>query len=539
VVDQEGVVHYHSGEDWIRQRSQTYAFEHMLTHQAFYDQMGPAEKVRYHQDIADILKSLLKDRRNQTRKLLIELARHYDLGQMPFEAARYYYHTARAVFGSGAYGETIKIGLKSLNNIRKLNPGTMAYDRLRVKIILLLLRASEMRWIGKPELQGELPLDELLAEAEKAARRTKDIALLTQVFFLKGLTYVSTKPLPEALRVLNEALQHARSAKDFVLEFSILSFLGHQTVAEDLDTGIELQYQALEIYQKRIEGTTKDNKRRGLRRAHYSLHGYIGVAEFDRGNYDVAEQELNRCIEGLRQLRLKEHLVAPLNFISQLYIAMGQFEKAEHLLKESIETFQKDPEDNPWRAYNRALLGKLYLERQQVDAAVEPIIDGWKETQATRNTWLVDLVRNYYAELLIHPEYSARDLDTAEQLLLKTIADTAVSGFHRSGIWAQSQMGQLELQKQNIERAINHSLGAVDYLKKVGTMPALRAEEIYFNHFRILKAAGEDDQADRYCRKAHEILRQKEGSINNPIYKQSFLSDVPLNRAIVNAFESL
>ena len=538
VVDREKVVHYYSGQNWIKAKSQSYAFEHMLTHQAFYERMSPAERAFYHEKIAAFLKSLLKDRRYLTRKLLIELARHYDLGARPFEAAKYYYFAARAIFGTGAYGETIELCRKGLENARQLDGKKSIYDKLRVKLILLLLRASEMRWRGKPELQGRLPLDKLIDEAEKAASRTRDKSLSTQITFIKGVTYVSTRSLPEALSVLKQALISARATKDTILEFSVLSFLGHQTASKKLEEGLNLQYQALELYNERLEGTTRAKKKRGLLRSYLILHAYIGVGEFDRGNYGVAEQKLKKCISGFRQLRLMERLVEPLNYISQLYIATGQFSRAEGLLKRSITILRNEPGNNPWRAYNRALLGKLYLEWQHVTEAVEPLLEGWKETQATGNMWLVALVKNYYTELLMHPDYAGRDLGEAEKLLSETIRETESSGFHRSGIWAASQMGQLQLLKQNTSRAVEYSIGAVQFLEKIGHMPALRAEEIYYNHYRVLKAAGQNERAWHYCLAAYKLLRQKEASTQKASYKKSLLIDVPLSRAIVSAFKS-
>lgn len=536
VVDRKKVVHYYAGQDWIQTKSQAYAFEHKLTHQAFYERMGPAERAFFHTKIAVFLKNLLKDRRNLTRRLLIELARHYDLGGQPLEAAKYYYFAARAIFGAGAYGETIELCRKGLDNARRLGGREVIHDQLRVKLILLLLRASEMRWRGKPELQGRLPLDAFISEAEKAAKRTGDKSLWTQITFIKGVTYVSTRTLPEALSVLGQALKSARETKDHALEFSVLSFLGHQTASQNLEKGLKLQYQALEFYHHHLKGTAKAGKNRGLLRAYLRLRVYIGVAEFDRGNYGAAEKELNYCIRGFRQLRLNERLVEPLNYLGQLYIALGQFSKAEGLLKKAIAVFQNDPGNNPWRAYNKALLGKLYLEWQHVKEAAGPILQGWKETRATGNIWLVGLVKNYYTELLMHPDYRDRDLDEAEKLLSETIRETESSGFHRSGIWAASQMGQLQLLRQNTSSAVEHSTRAVQWFEKIGHMPALRAEEIYFNHYRVLKAAGQDDRARHFCLEAYNILRQKAASSPNAAYEKSLLNDVLLSRSIVSAF---
>jgi len=96
-----------------------------------------------------------------------------------------------------------------------------------------------MRWRDKPELQGRLPLDQLIDEAEKAASRTRDKSLSTQITFIKGVTYVSSRSLPEALSVLKQALISARATKDTILEFSVLSFLGHQTASKKLEEGLE------------------------------------------------------------------------------------------------------------------------------------------------------------------------------------------------------------------------------------------------------------------------------------------------------------
>jgi tetratricopeptide (TPR) repeat protein len=532
------VVHYYTGQDLIKAKFQTYAFEHILTHQVFYKRMGPAERAIYHSKIAAFLKTLLKDGRNQTRRFLIELARHYDLGQQPFEAAKYYYHAAHAIYDTGAYGETIELCWKGIQNARRLDEENRIYDRLRAKLILLLLRASEMRWRGKPELQGSLPLDELITEAEKAATRTGDKSLLTQITFIKGVTYVSTRTLPEALSVLKLALEKARATNDTIQEFSVLSFFGHQTASQNLEKGLNREYQALKIYDERLAGTANGRKKRVLLRLYLRLHAYIGVGEFDRGNYDVAEKELKKCISGFRQMKLIERLVEPLNYISQLYIAMGQFSLAEGALKRSIDIFRNEPGTNPWRAYNRALLGKLYLEWQHVQKAVEPIRRGWKETHVTGNTWLVALVKNYYTELLMHPDYAGRDLDTAEKLLSETIRETTISGFHRSRIWAESQMGQLQLIKQHTSRAVEYSTGAVQSLEKIGPMPALRAEEIYYNHYRVLKAAGQEARAQHFCLAAHKLLREKEASIKKASFRESLIGNVPLSRAIVTSFES-
>ena len=137
----------------------------------------------------------------------------------------------------------------------------------------------------------------------------------------------------------------------------------------------------------------------------------------------------------------------------------------------------------------------------------------------------------------MHPDNPKRDLSQAQKFISETLKETESSGFHRSAIWAFSMQGQLELFNQNPDEAHKHSTRAVDYLKKVGIMPALRVEEIYFNHAKVLQAAGNAKEAQNFCRQAHEVVVQKADSIREPHLRESYLHRVPLSKAIMTAME--
>jgi hypothetical protein len=148
------------------------------------------------------------------------------------------------------------------------------------------------------------------------------------------------------------------------------------------------------------------------------------------------------------------------------------------------------------------------------------------------------IVRNYFSELMMHPENAQRDPSVAQKFISETLKETESSGFHRSAIWALSMRGQLELFNQNLDDAFKYSTRAVDYLKKVGIMPALRVKEIYFNHFKVLQAAGHVGEARNYCREAYAVLIQKADSVREPNLRESYLHRVPLSRAIMTAMET-
>src|SRR5207249_458932 len=87
-------------------------------------------------------------------------------------------------------------------------------DRLLAEVIQLLLVASEIRWRGKPDLQGELPLMTLAEEAEVAARHTGDLALLAQAQFLQGKLIEMSENLGHCIQILRNALKTAEQSQD-------------------------------------------------------------------------------------------------------------------------------------------------------------------------------------------------------------------------------------------------------------------------------------------------------------------------------------
>jgi tetratricopeptide (TPR) repeat protein len=545
---------YTSEERLDMEESEVYIFEHILMQLQFYTRLKRHRK-RYHYQVAEVLERLCNEQSDAPRKLVLGVAHHYGLAEIPLLAAHYRYLAAQSSFSNGAFAETIELcqqalqqvqvrhvwskhirgSVKSVADHHELSVNVLHHG-LHAKVILLLLMASEARWHGKPGQRDRLDLTKLVKDAEEAASHTDNKALLAQVKFLKGKVLVATHNLGEAIAVMKEALEIARNANDPLLQFAIMPNLGMQMNGENLVEGLRLQYEAYDLY--KTELASRDDlptlHKIDLQRHFYHLHGYIGVGEFDRGNFDQAVNWLESGISGLRHLKMHYDLHERINYLGQVYIAMGLFEKAEVLLSESIESLENEEEANPWKGYNLALLGKLYLEWLHTEKAVEPLRKGWQETEASWFVAIVPLVRNYYAELLMHPSYKDRDLTEADHLLGTTIEECKVSGFHRSAISALSSRGQLALMQKNIGAAVTFSTEAVEFLTRLGEyLAAVRTEEIWFNQYRVLKAAGQDEEARIYLDKAHAVLQKKADSISDKERRRAFMERVPVSRDIL------
>jgi hypothetical protein len=90
----------------------------------------------------------------------------------------------------------------------------------------------------------------------------------------------------------------------------------------------------------------------------------------------------------------------------------------------------------------------------------------------------------------------------------------------------------------NNDEALAYSSDAVAYLERIGTMPALRTEEVLWNHVCVLQAMGLDADAHPYLERAYTILQRKAGTIHDNERRRGFHERVSLNRSIVTAATS-
>ena len=537
IEEQHRMIRFYADEMSPDETFDVYAFEHGAMQRQFYQSVREPIRARYHERIATILERMLLEQASSSRRLILGTAYHYARARKRLPAARYFYRGAESAYASGAFAETIDLCARALEHVRLLPEGVVEHDRLRAEIILLLITASEVRWRGRPELygRGSLPLANLVDEAEAAAARTGAPPLVALAQFLKGVSLVATRSLAQAEAAMRQALETARAANDPLLEFSMLPHLGNIVNSQDLGAGIAFHEEALELYEEKLAAAHAHSPT--VQRHYYRLQGFIGVGEFDRGNYGAAVPMLRDSIAGLKRLKMHADLPRMLNYLGQVYAAMGLFIEAEQTIRESFAHFDEGVK-SPWHGYNQAFFGKVYLEWGRVVEAVEPLRQGWEETQLTWNVDLAQLVRTYFAQLLMDRRFGGHDLGEAERLLRATVDESRAAAIHHSEIAALSLLGRLALVLGDVVAAVDWSSQAVERLLLKGALPALRVEEVHFAHFRVMQAAGRETDARDALERAHGIIQEKARSIQDESHRRSFLGAVPLSREILDAWSA-
>lgn len=531
-------------DDGDTAESGRYAFEHFLLQQAFYRRLSPRERVLYHRRVANALRpgatgpadTAVEAAGAIDRRQLLELARHHRLGHEPFEAARHYQAAAVSCYLDGAAAEAAQLCEEAETCLNDVPPTAAGRDALLATTVLIRLTATAF---GPVDPRVNEALLAAAAAAEAAATRAKLPALRTRIHAAAGALYVRMGDVGQALARLREAVRLAEGSGDGATLFLTLALLGRELAKESLEESLAVRYRAREVFERLDLAAVPDTtERETLARHAATLSVYIGLGELDRGHLD-ATTRLEAGIAELRAYQMRAELLAGLNYLAQAYALGGRWSDAERALRESLalhpEWASQPP--HPWVGYNLALLGKVYMEAgryAEVDAVLRP---GLAASEACRQMDLLTIVRNYQGEWLVHPGNAGASPDEAERVLLENARDAQAAGLHRSTTQALALLAVLELHRGRVSRAVDYGREALGYVERIGAMPALRLEEVYFVEYLVRRAAGDPARpAETMLRRAHELVGEKARRLQDRARRAAFLSEVPLNRRIRDAY---
>lgn len=500
----------------------------------FYAALSDHERRLYHMAVAQALAQLIEQQPDPSDEIVLAAAYHYQACGEESSAARHHYLAAAVSFAHDQFDRTTQLCLEALTMIRSLSETAPVDAQLQVDVVVLLLLSIEGKIRARPLESEEDQLGLLIADAENIALRTGERRLLAKARMLRAKFVLYTHGLAACIPLFEEAYFIARESGDEIIIYLAMADLGFYLVGQDLPRGLALMEQAHTLYEQKIKNIYRGVERAALERSYYHLKGRIGVVKFDSGQYKEALDWLQASYE-----RLHNSNLSPTSYMCQPYTAMGLFEEAEALLKQDLDLARSEEILNSFVIYNLSLLGKLYLEWGRIQDAARYLTESWAKAKAMELTWLMTLVGNYHTELLMHEQFEARDLDAAARDA-EMIADMArKAGWHRSVVTALSLRGQIALAQGQVDLALQYSGEAVGYMRARGLLPATRAEEIYFNHYSVLKAAGREAEANHYLSQAYHTLLEKLNSVADEKQRQSMMQRVSINQTILSAAQQI
>ena len=539
VREQSGVIAEATAEDWARDWSDVFSFEHQLMQRTFYRELSHRQQVTFHKRIGEALRQRVAESVHPPPRLVLETARHLKAGEEWGAAAEHFRLAARSSYFVGALAEGASLAETGLSCIRASGRSDTDASRLEARLIQLLMICSELAWWTAPESIGGHDVMTLLANADAAAARAGDEKLATELTFLRAKVTLVRSSLPEAIALFEKSAQLAHENGDALGEVISRTEVGHHLAGVNLSRALEILHEAHRAWETdpRLRQETSETTRA---RHRCRLEGTLGTACFDAGRFDEAEHWAQVSLAGARQYRLPDLHGHVSNFYAQLLIATGRFEEARELLEEALSTRVTEGEAVVHRGYLRALLGKLYLEWGRPGDAVPHLTNAWEQTQDIVNTAVLPLIRNYYCELLLEQQVAMYDPQRAQRLAKQTLVETSASGFARSEVAARMWLAVANRRVDHTGKALQWAASAVSRLDAAGgVLPALRTEEVYFVHSQCATDAGQDEESAHSLERAHAVVMRKATSIADAERRSTFLGRVRLNRDIVAAWSTV
>jgi tetratricopeptide (TPR) repeat protein len=530
-----GIIEFADAAPWIsRTGSDFYVFEHALLHRSLYWQQSPQTRRDRHIAVADALVELIDSvPAAAPRSILLDAASHYHLGGHVIPAVTRTLDAARRIAAEGSsFAEASRLCQRALGDIRTISPKTPDTERLHVETIELLLVVTALSWRGRAELPGGLPLEDLADEAALAARQTGDPELESRALFMRGKTLLRVKGPTVALPQLKAAMELAADTTDPFAQFVTMAEYGHHLAKQDMHAGMAI---LLDAEQRR------DAIPAQLRHDPVVMHVFdevqcqLGVNFFDVGDFGAALARLDSCSESLRRRDRLEELSGAMNYLGQVYRALGQLDRAAQSLTEAISCNERSGADGGWYGWNLGLLAVVLAELGDTSEAITLAERAWRETERIWLANIVPVVRNYFAQVMLHTGDEAR-LPEAREMLVAARDEAHAAGLPRSEINALCGLGRLHLHYGDIEMAVTNARAAVDLSDRVGPMSTVRVEEILYHCAVAMRAAGDLATATMFTR-AWEVVQRKAESIPDELTRNGFLTRVPLNQLIRRGFE--
>lgn len=293
-----------------------------------------------------------------------------------------------------------------------------------------------------------------------------------------GIVYRSLGRYDEALECYHQSLQILKEIDDKRGQGACWNGIG--SVYESLENYEE----ALRCYRQGLQILEEIGDKRGQG---ISLNG-MGNAYHSLGSYEEALEYYHQSLQILQEIGDKPGQGVYLNSIGNLYRNLGRYEEALGCYHQGLQILQ---EIGNKRGQGACLgnIGTVYRERGQQREAL----------------------RYYGQARALFEEIGAR-AQLLECLSLEGIA-------------------HLELNEK--DRALAYSLQALQMLEQTNA-PSL---EIYWHHFKILSAHGQDETAYPYLKKAYDTVMQRANKIKDPQTRKRFLTNVKTNRAIVKEYQ--
>jgi DNA-binding SARP family transcriptional activator/Tfp pilus assembly protein PilF len=457
------------------EREGYYRFAHELVRQVVYDGLSTDRRRLGHKKIAEALEKLYPDRLEEFSQ---ELAGHWERARAWEKALAYMLRAARRAQRAYAYSEALAIIERALGLFPKLGAQGAARSR-KTKLELLDCYTDLFPTIYdiKPALAK---LHAMISEMLSLAQELGETAQLCQAYQKKALIELAAGRSDVAKHALKEALEISRKLPDRSVTARVLYNIG------DIHGQLGEHGQALEYFQRAGElwASLGDGRRQA------EALKALAIIQLFVGEYAQAQQNLERALAEFQRAADLWGQAAALNNLGLIFCDLGQWARAQECYERAY-TLMSEVGDRRGQGVILLNLGTLQNEQGRYTEALD----------------YLDRV----VSMLSEPGLRGLTVETL------------------------CEKGRAHLGRGELSLAVDCSTRAMQVLESQHGM-ITQAQRFYFTHYQILQASGRTDEAKVYLQKAYDEICRVAGQIHEESLRKSFLENVPINRAILQAW---
>lgn len=272
-----------------------------------------------------------------------------------------------------------------------------------------------------------------------------------------------------------------------------------------------------------------------LRAEAADLHN-IGTVTKDSGSYEEALTYCQQALDVFREIGDRREEGNCLADIGDAYHELGDYKKAlthhQEALRVQREIGNKDAE-----GYTLNDLGHVYESLGDWAKALDFHKKALSLGEETGSKYIMVSSKNSLSR--IHREMGGEDeLNLALKYAVEATELSEEVGLSHGEIQGLSNQGMAHLSLGNIAQALKCSEKAASLLEERGQIEGSE-EEIYFNHFKVLREKGDERKARGYLKRAHDEVRGKATRIKNRKLRNAFLKKVKLNQEIAEEWNRI
>ena len=485
-----------------------WSFHQNLLQEVTYESVLKRERLNLHKVAAGWLEAQARQsgRLDEFAGLLGE---HYEKSGDLSRAADWYLQAGKRAFSQGAPREAARFYTRAL----ELLPPVDQERRWQV----LLEREDALSVLGVAE-PWKADIDAL----QELAHSFGDDGFLAEAYFRQAVFGLKIGDIQVIDQASQEALKAARHSGNELIEIKALAIAG------------------LAAYHRGDQTSAKEMTEEALKRARAQRDESVLAYVLFRAAFFYSElPDIARCYSlWIEQIELDHRLgnrnqeVTSLGNLGSGYLWLGLYKQARSQIEQAVQICRALGARR-LLAYNLGNLADIYLDTGDLRRASQLLDEALQEISPTQDargmTWMT---ADKGLALLMMGDIpgASRRFSEAKQLALSHAMATAACEITAGQAACAVQQGQLD-------EAGKYTHEVWDFLKENGIVGLNRSGMAYRLLAETFDALGEAENARAVIESGHQALIEVLETIGIPEWRQSFLENVPDNRALMEMWE--